>query len=213
VAQLQLRPNEQVLYPQPYVENEFAPLIVTTLRVIWQRDPTSKKKKELDAAKLNFIAKGFHQRFVMLMLIFGLVGLPFLAFGAHRYYVYRDKPTEPPKVEKGQKAKPLTQNDLKMFRDNKTNFVVGIVTGVFGAALVGVAYLFYKRRLTVVVATPGKAPLMIPVKDAMTQDKLLTMINAAKTAAAAVAPMGLGGAGPDPGKVQKVGPAPPKLSK
>jgi hypothetical protein len=209
---LQLKPNENVLYPQPYVEQEYSPLIVTTLRVLWAGENNAKKKKELDAAKITYVAKGFHQKFVMLMLIFGLLGAPFLGIGAYKYWTYRNKPTEPPKVEKGQKAKPLTQNDLKVFEDNKSNLVIGIVLGVFGAAMGGVAYLLYKRRMTVVIAGQGKK-FEIPVKDAMTQDKLLTMVNAAKTAAAALAPMGASGADAAAGKVQKSGPPPPKLSK
>jgi hypothetical protein len=206
-VKLQLKPNENVLYPQPYVEQEHNPLIVTTLRVIWAGE-NAKKPKEVDAAKITYIAKGFHQKFVKLMLIFGLIAAPFLGIGVYKYWAYRNKPMEPPEKVEGQKVKPLTQNDLKTFQDNKTNFVVGIVLGVFGAALGGVAYLLYKRRMTVVIAGQGKK-LEIPVKDAMTQDKLLTMVNAAKTAAAALAPM----PAVDAGKVQKQGPAAPKLSK
>ena len=209
---LQLKPNENVLYPQPYVEQEYNPLIVTTLRVIWAGEGAKPKKKEVDAAKITYVAKGFHQKFVMLMLIFGVLAAPFLGIGAYKYWTYRNKPTEAPKVEKGQKAKPLTQNDLKVFQDNKANLVMGIVMGIFGAAMGGVAYLLYKRRMTVVIAGQGRK-LEIPVKDAITQDKLLTMVNAAKTAAAALAPMGPSAADQAAGKVQKQGAAPPKLSK
>lgn len=202
---LVLKPNEQVLYPQPYVEQEYNPLIVTTLRVQWTGE---NKKKELDAAKIGFTGKGFHKKFMTLMLLFGLIGLPFFAYGGYTFYTYKDKPTEAPKVEKGQKSKPLTQKDLQVFADNRSKQIIGIVTGIFGAALVAVAYLLYKRRLTVIISGQGKA-LEIPVKDAMTQDKLLMMVNAAKTSAAAMVaqPMPVGD------KVQKVGAPPPKLSK
>jgi hypothetical protein len=211
-VKLQLKPNENVLYPQPYVEQEYNPLIVTTLRVLWSGD-NPKKPKEVDAAKITYVAKGFHQKFVKLMLIFGLLGAPFLGIGVYKYWTNRNLPMEPPEKVEGQKMKPLTQNDLKVFQSNKNNFVIGIVMGVFGAAMGGVAYLLYKRRMTVVIAGQGRK-LEIPVKDAITQDKLLTMVNAAKTAAAALAPMtGPAGADAAAGKVQKQGTAPPKLSK
>jgi hypothetical protein len=105
------------------------------------------------------------------------------------------------------KQKLYTPNEMREFKNNQTQLIVGIVLGVFGAAFGGVAYLLYKRRLTVVIAGQGKV-LTIPVKDATQQDQMLTMVNAAKTAAAAMAPM------PMPDKVQKQAAAPiPKLSK
>lgn len=206
VAKLALRPNEQVLFPTPYVENEHNPLIITTLRVIWSGD-NPKKPKEIDATKITTSVKGYHQKFVMVMLIMGLLGAPFLAIGGYKYYVYRNTPTEPPPAVKGVKQKLYTPNEMREFTNNKTQKIVGIVLGIFGAAFAGAAYLLYKRRLTVIIAGQGKI-LNIPVKDAPTQDQMLTMVNAAKTAAAAMAPM------PMPDKVQKQAAAPiPKLSK
>jgi hypothetical protein len=202
---LALRPNEQVLFPTPYVENEHNPLIITTARVHWAGD-NPKKPKEIDAAKITTSVKGYHQKFVLVMLILGLVGAPFLIIGGYKYYSYRDKPTEKPAEVKGVKSKLYTPNELKQFENNKTQKIVGIVLVAFGAAFGGVAYLLYKRRLTVVIAGQGKI-LNIPVKSAIVQDQMLTMVNAAKTAAAAMAPM------PVADKVQKQGAPPPKLSK
>jgi len=94
--------------------------------------------------------------------------------------------------------------------------IMGLTALLYTSALafeilkyLGVAYLLYKRRMTVVIAGQGKK-LEIPTKDAMTQDKLLTMVNAAKTAAAAMVVMPADAAA---GKVQKTGPPPPKMSK
>jgi hypothetical protein len=200
---LELKPNEQILFPQNYTEDLYNPLIITTLRVIWSGDG---KKKELDSAKIGTVAKGFHQKFVMVMIIMGLVALPFLAFGGYKYYSYKDKPTEPPPVVKGQKVKPLTQNDLAELANNKTQKIVGLVLIGFGAAFGGVAYLLYKRRLTVIAAGSGRI-LQLPVKNAMLQDQVIMMINASVTSAKAMAPP------PMPEKVQKLAPDPPKLSK
>lgn len=205
MAKLQLRPNEQVLFPTPYVENEHNPLIITTLRVIWGGD-NPKKPKEIDAAKITTSVKGYHQKFVLVMLLLALLGAPFLGIGAYKWYSYRDKPTEPPPAVKGVKQKMYTPNELREFKNNGTQKIVAIVLAAFGAAFGGVAYLLYKRRLTVIIAGQGKI-LNIPVKDAPMQDQMLTMVNAAKTAAAAMAPM------PMPDKVQKQAAPPPKLSK
>jgi hypothetical protein len=203
-GKLELKPNEQILFPQNYTEDLYNPLIITTLRVLWSGDG---KKKELDSGKITKVAKGFHQKFVMVMVIMGLVALPFVITGAYKYYSYKDEPTEPPPVVKGQKQKPLTQNDLIVLQNNKTQQIVGLVLIGFGGLFGGVAYLLYKRRLTVIAASGGRV-LQLPVKNAMVQDQVIMMINASVTAAKAMAPP------PMPEKVQKLGGAPPpKLSK
>lgn len=206
MAKLELRPNEQVLFPTPYVENERNPLIISTLRVVWSGD-NPKKPKTIDASKIQTSVKGYHQKVIMVMLLLTLLGAPFLAIGGYKYYHYKDKPTEPPPAVKGVKQKLYTPNEMREFSNNKTQKIVGLVLGIFGAAFGGAAYLLYKRRLTVIIAGQGKI-LSIPVKNAAQQDQMLTMVNAAKTAAAAMAPM------PVPDKVQKQAAAPiPKLSK
>lgn len=206
MAKLQLRPNEQVLFPTPYVENERNPLIITTLRVIWSGD-NPKRPKEIDASKIQTAVKGYHQKMILVMLLLALLGAPFLAIGGYKYWTYKDKPTEPPPAVKGVKQKLYTPNEMREFSNNKTQKIVGLVLGIFGAAFGAGAYLLYKRRLTVIIAGQGKF-LSIPVKDSAQQDQMLTMVNAAKTAASAMAPM------PVPDKVQKQAAAPiPKLSK
>jgi hypothetical protein len=200
---LELKPNEQILYPQNYTEETYNPLIVTTMRVMYSGD---EKKKELDAAKIGTVAKGFHKKYLMVMLIMGLLAAPFLVIGGLKWLNYRDKPTEPPKVVKGQKQKPLTQNDMAELANNKTQKIVAIVLIAFGGAFGGVAYLLYKRRLTVIVAGSGRI-LELPMKNAMLQDQVIMMVNAAVTSAKAMAPP------PMPEKVQKLASAPPKLGK
>jgi hypothetical protein len=197
-----LKANEQVLYPSPFVEDEHNPLIVSTQRLIWTGGG---KKRELDAAKITYSGKGFHQKFVLAMFIFGLLGAPFFAFGAYKFYTYKDKPTEPPAQVEGMPRKPITAKDKMDYQHNRQQQILGIVLGVFGAAFLGVGYLLYRKRLTVVIGGSGKA-LAIPVKDKATQDKILMMLGAAQTSAKAMAPP------PMPEKVQKMaGALPPKL--
>lgn len=201
---LELKPNEQILFPQNYTEELYNPLIITTARVIWSGDG---KKKELPGDKITQVAKGFHQKFIMVMIIMGLVALPFLVIGGLKYYNYKDKPTEPPKAVKGQKMKPLTQNDLAELSNNKAQKIVGIVLLAFGAAFGFTAYQLYKRRLTVIVAGQGRI-LQLPMKNAMLQDQVIMMVNAAVTAAKAMIQPAM------PDKLQKQDKAaPPKLSK
>lgn len=202
---LQLKPNEQVLYPQPFAENEEHDLIVSTARIVWTTDG---KKKDVPADKITFAGKGFHQKFLVVMAILTLVGAPFFVIGALKYYSYKDKPTERPAAVKGMPQKPITAKELQEYSDNRNNKILGIVLGAFGAVFLGVSYLLFKRRNTVIVGAGGKA-MNIPVKDKAMQDKLLMMINAAQTAAKAMAPP------PMPSKVAKPAGAapPPKLSK
>jgi hypothetical protein len=199
-----LTSNEQVLHPNPFVPEEYNPVVVTTKRLLYA--PHGAKTKEMPADKITYAGKGFHQTFIKVMVIMVLVGAPLFIIGALRYYSYKDAPTEPPAKVKGMAQKPVTQQDMDTYANNKTQKTVGIVLAIFGAAFGGVAYLLYKRRHVAVVAV-GKKALQIPVKDKATQDKLLMMIGAAQQSSKAMMPM------PIPDKVQKLGPPPPKLSK
>jgi hypothetical protein len=201
-----LKPNEQVLFPSPFVEDERNPLIISTQRLVWSGG-NQRKPKEIEASKIHYSGKGFHRKFVTIMFICAVLGAPFFLIGAYKIYVYKDKPTEPPAAVKGMPQKPLTRKDLMEFQSNKDQIILGIVLGAFGAVFLGVGYLMYKKRLTVVVGGGGRA-LAIPVKDKMEQDKILTMLNAAQTTAKAMAPP------PMADKVQKfAGMVPPKLFK
>jgi len=186
-VKIQLRNHESILHPQPYVAEEKPPLVVTTFRVIYSG---SGKKQELDAAKITYSGKGVNKQFLALMLVFGVIGAPFLAVGGYLGFVYKDDvkyPKGPPPEVKGQPKKPVTQKQLDEFADNKLKFVLGLTLLGFGAIMGGGAYLLYKRRLTVVIGGGGRA-LRIRVKDKMEQDKILTMVGAAVTSAKAMAP-------------------------
>jgi hypothetical protein len=186
-VKIQLRKHESILHPQPYVEEEKPPLIVTTMRVLYSGGA---KKQELDASKITYSGKGVNKQFLALMLVFGVIGAPFLVIGGYMGYVYKDDqkyPKGPPPEVKGQPKKPVTQKQLDEFGENKLKFILGLTLLGFGAIMGGGAYLLYKRRLTVVIGGGGRA-LRIRVKNKMEQDKILTMVGAAVTSAKAMAP-------------------------
>jgi hypothetical protein len=199
VAKPDLKPNEQILYPNPFEEDMPNPCIVTTTRVLWTGDG---KKQELDSTKISYSGKSNDEKKMKLIVLFVLLGLPLFLVGAYNYYSYKDKPTGPPPEVKGVPQKPLTKKDYDTFASNQQHVVIGIVLGLFGAAFGGGAYLLFKRRLTVVIAgqpaAGGKTQIFrIPVKDKIQQDKLLTMVGASQTSAKAMIPP------PLPTKVQK----------
>src|SRR5262249_9569950 len=140
-----------------------------------------------DSTKISYSGKSNDEKKMKLIVLLVVLGLPLFGFGLYNYYTYRDKPMEAPAEIKGVTQKALTQKDVNTFASNKQHYIIGIVLGVFGAAFGGGAYLLYKRRLTVVVAAPGKI-FRIPVKDKMQQDKLMTMIGASQTSAKAMIP-------------------------
>jgi hypothetical protein len=182
VAKLDLRPTEQVLFPNPYMEEEKNPLVVTTMRVLWSGDG---KKQAIDADKITYTGKGNNPQIMTVVVMLFLLGLPFFIFGAYKYVKYRNLPMEVPAAVKGAPETAYTAAQKKAFDSNKNNFILGVVVGVFGAALGGGSYLLYKRRLMIMVGGPGKI-MNIPVKDATEQDKLLTMVGAAQTSAKAM---------------------------
>jgi hypothetical protein len=184
VAKPDLRPNEQILFPNPFEEDEKNPFIVTTLRLIYTGEG---KKQELDSTKVTYSGKSNDEKKMMLIVLLAVLALPLLGYGLYSYYTYRDKTMEAPAEIKGVTHKPYTKKDYADWASNKQHFVIGIVVGVFGAAFGGGAYLLYKRRLTVVIGGGGKV-WRIPVKDKINQDKILTMIGASQTSAKAMIP-------------------------
>ncbi len=184
VAKPDLRPNENILYPNPFEEDEPNPAIVTTHRVLWSGDG---KKQELDSTKISYSGKSNDEKKMKLIVLLVLLGLPLFLVGLYNYWSYKDKPMGPPAAIKGVPQKPLTKKDYEVFASNQQHYIIGIVLGVFGAAFGGGAYLLYKRRLTGVIAGDGKI-FRIPVKDKVQQDKLLTIVGASQTAAKAMVP-------------------------
>ncbi len=185
MAKVQLRPNENILHPNPYIEDDPNPLIVTTMRVVYSG---AGKRQELEAAKVTYSNKGNDPKTMKAVVLLFVLALPFVIFGAYKYVTYRNLPMEPPPEVKGMPAKAYTKAEYEQFASNKTNFIVGIIVGVFGAALGGAGYLLYKRRHIVVIGGTGTI-MKIHTKDAVEQDKILTMVGAAQTAAKAMAPM------------------------
>jgi hypothetical protein len=184
VAKPDLKPNEQILYPNPFEEDVPNPIIVTTTRVLWSGDG---KKQELDSTTITYSGKSNDEKKMKLIVLLVLLGLPLFLVGLYNYYSYRDKAMEPPAEIKGVPQKPLTKKDYETFSSNKTHYVVGVTLGLFGALFGGGAYLLYKRRFTVIIAAPGKI-FRVPVKDQVQQDKLMTMVGASQTSAKAMIP-------------------------
>ena len=182
---MQLRPHESVLFPNPYEEDKYNPVIVTSQR-IFQRLKNVRKPVEFESKNVTYVGKGNNRTFMVFMIFFGLVGAPFLITGGLMFYTVKDKPTEAPEVPKGKPKPVLKASQIREFEETKEKKILGIVLGVFGAAFCGGAYLFFKRRLQVVAGGKGKV-LRFNVKDAGEQDKLMMMIQASKTAAGATA--------------------------
>jgi hypothetical protein len=194
VAALQLRPHEQVLHPNPYEEDKFNPVVVTTQR-IFRRSAPGKKPSEFECKNITYTGKGINRRVMALAVVCGLIGAPFLIIGALTFYTVKDKPTEPPEPVKGKPAPVLTKSQLAEFRDVKSKKVTGIGLGVFGALCCGGAYLLYKRRMQVVAGGKGKV-MRFDVATVAEQDKLMMMLQTAKNTASAHASMPGGGAKP-----------------
>jgi len=195
---LKLRPHEQVLHPNPYEEDKFNPVIVTTQR-IFHRSASGKKPQEVECKNVTYTGKGNNKKLMALMVVCGLIGAPFLLVGGISYYTVMDKPTAPPEKVKGKPAPVLKKSELAEFRNNKSTKIMGIVLGVIGAACCGGAYLLFKKRLQVVVGAKGKV-MRFDVNTEAEQDKLMMMVQTAKTTAAATASAGPAAGGKDPAK-------------
>ncbi len=90
---LELRQHETVIHPQPFVEDEPNPLVITTQRIIYTG---TGKRQEIEGGKIKAKAKGLNQRILAACGLLLLLGLPFFIIGLVKYVGYRNEPTSKP---------------------------------------------------------------------------------------------------------------------
>lgn len=78
-----IKPQENILYPVPYAENEAHPLIITNLRVV-QR--SSAGEAELDAREIHFVGRNTVRPRLPLGAMLLALAVPLFLFAAYNLY-------------------------------------------------------------------------------------------------------------------------------
>jgi len=162
---LQLLPNEQVIFPAPYVPTEPALTLITTGRIINFGD---EGRVEMPLGKVGFTGKLTGRPLLVLGIVLALLGAPFVLYGAYEWYSVRGMPTHeeqppPPGVET------IDPFDVR---------VKAVIFAAIGAILIGAGYLSGKRiRYLVLVRGDGKM-MKVKAKDEIQQTQILMTLQA-----------------------------------
>jgi hypothetical protein len=180
MGMVELRPQESVLFPAPYDENAYTPLVITNQRILQLEGD---KRRELDAPKVTFVGRASTRPLIFLGLFFLLCGLPAIGYGGYRWLSVRGMPTfeeKPPAL------------DEPGFEDPGKVRIEAIVYAAVGLGLAALGWFLAKRRRHVVVVRGERKVLKLRVKDKTMQQQVMmtvqAMVNAAKNAPPPAAP-------------------------
>lgn len=165
MGMIALRPQEQVLFPAPYVEDEVVPLIITSQRVVQmgERGPL-----EVEAGKISFLGRHSNRPFIFLGLFFFFIGLPLVGVGGYLWLSVRGMP--------GFKEQPPDPDVV--IEDPDTVRLEAIACGVGGILLAAIGLLCAKRQRHAVMCRAGKRVLKLKVKDKNAQTQVLMTVQA-----------------------------------
>jgi hypothetical protein len=189
---LPLRPNEQVVYPQPYEEAKYNPLVVSTER-LFQINQTG-GILQTDIKTITGVGRGVDTRIVGICALLILLGLPLAIYGLVTWRGADKALADPafkegcPKVTRTSSVK--VKQEAKRCENAKSSSIKGIVFIAIGG-LCGVgAFFLFKKRLTVIVGVSGRIATF-KAKDKNQQSQMLmtiqSMVNSAKQTAATMA--------------------------
>jgi hypothetical protein len=174
-----LRPQETVIYPQPYVENQPYKLIITSQRIV----DIHEGLKEVDAAKLTFVGRLSDRPLLKLSVLLAMIALPLLIIAGVNYLGIRNKPTAVPPDE----TRPWIVEKLKAdVADVKSTKITCIVLAAIGALCALGAKKTFKKKHYVMIQGSGKV-LKIPTKDEAEQNQILVTVQGAQSSAKAMA--------------------------
>jgi hypothetical protein len=171
---VELRPQETVFFPAPYDENEYAPLIITSQRVLQMEGD---KRREIDGGKISFVGRSSTRPLIFIGLFFVLSGLPMAGYGAYLWISVLGMPTfeeKPPSVED------------PGFEDPGKVRITAIIFAAIGLVLIAIGLLLAKRKRHIVIVRGDKKVLKLKVKDKTAQQQVMMTVQAMMQAAKAI---------------------------
>ncbi len=168
MGMVDLRPQESVFYPAPYVEDEIVPLIITNQRVI----VLGNNRHELEAKKITFVGRQSSRPLLFLGLFFLLTALPVVGYGAYLWFSVRGMPTF-------EEQKPA--EDVPEFEDPGRVRLKAAVLMLAGVLWGGAGLLLCKKQRHVVVCRADKRVLKLRVKDKTAQTQVMMTVQAVLT--------------------------------
>jgi len=177
MGMVELRPQESVFYPTPYVEDEVVPLVITNQRIIQMSKAGT--RHEMDAGKVTFVGRHSSRPLIFLGLFFLLSGLPLVGYGIYLWLSVQGMPTF---------AEKPPSEDNPAFEDPGTTRMISLAFAAAGAILVVIGLLCGKRKRFTVVCRGERKVMKMHVKDSIQQMQVMMTVQAMMNAHKAMPP-------------------------
>lgn len=183
-----LRPNESIVYPQPYEDSVFNPIVITSERTTQVNE--SGGMLHLENKNVGGVVRANNSRILAAAVLLAFIGAPLVIIAVVKYKstdkVLSKPAPKKPKVGASRKEK----LDYEAYQKAKSRRFPAYILGPLGVLCIAGGYLIFKKRFQVVVGGGGLI-LTIPVKDKMQQTQVLmtiqAVVNSAKQQAASMA--------------------------
>jgi hypothetical protein len=180
---LELKPDENVLFPMPFEPNPPPPLVITNQRVVQTK--LDGAVTEIEARSLKHVQRRNNGYVLVTMTFFLILGLPFVGCGASRYFEARG--AKKPMLKEGEPRTKGFDKQVKAYKAASSKKVTGIIFLVGGAVSFYLAWICYKARLLVVCGGNRKV-IEHNVKTKMIQDQIMMTLQAVQSSAKMMAP-------------------------
>jgi hypothetical protein len=179
---IELKKGENVFYPAPYVPSEPAMLIVTDQRLVYFGN---EGRQEMDAKKVSFVGRTSGRPFLVMCIVFALIGLPILAYAANRWYGAVGEDVAVKDLKSFAEQPPITEDPG--IEDPAWTKVKVIAMGAVGAGLLAAAWFLVKKKRYLVTVRGGQQLMRIIMPDEMKQTQVMMTIQAMQQTVKAMA--------------------------
>lgn len=169
-----LKPDETVLFPAPFQEDEVYPVVITTNRVV--RIDAKAQKHEIETSRITFVGKASKRPFLLPGIALVFLGLPAVIFGIYLWVSVLGLKG----FEEGEEA-PVNEAGETITNPDYTR-IYAIASAAGGLLFMAGGALLIRKQRFFVTAQAGKgAVFRLPVADKMAQTQVMMMIQGAIT--------------------------------
>jgi hypothetical protein len=183
-----LRQNESIVYPQPFEDSQFNPIVITSERTTQINE--SGAMLHLENKNVGGVVRANNSRILAAAVLLALIGAPLVIIGVVKYKSASDVLSKPAPKKPKPGASRKEKSEYDAYQRAKSGRFPAFILVPLGALFIGGGYLLFKKRFQVIVGGGGLI-LTIPVKDKNVQTQVLmtiqAVVNSAKQQAATMA--------------------------
>ncbi len=183
-----LRPNESIVYPQPFEDTQFNPIVITSERTTQVNETGG--MLHLENKNIGGVVRANNTRILAAAVLLAFIGAPLVIIGVVKWKSSSAALSKPAPKKPKAGASRKEKADYEKYQDAKAARFPAYFLVPLGALFIGGGYLLFKKRFQVVCGGGGLI-ITIPVKDKNQQTQVLmtiqAVVNSAKQQAASMA--------------------------